>query len=137
MNNTNSIYDWIIVGGGISGISISEILCREGKSVLLLEKNSKLASETSKDFHEWVHSGALYTLVPDNLLTLRYLLGATDDIAEYYSSFSRMLCRSQFYLDSLPNHIWKLYKLPLFQHLYLLWNHFVPILQRKIEKRKQ
>ena len=74
MNNTSSIYDWIIVGGGISGISIAEILCREGKSVLLLEKNSKLASETSKEFHEWVHSGALYTLVPDNLLTLRYLL---------------------------------------------------------------
>ena len=90
MNNTSSIYDWIIVGGGISGISIAEILCREGKSVLLLEKNSKLASETSKEFHEWVHSGALYTLVPDNLLTLRYLLGATDDVIEFYSSFSRM-----------------------------------------------
>ena len=80
-----SSYDWIVIGGGISGIAISEILTRENKSVLLLEKNSELASETSKDFHEWVHSGALYTLVPDNLLTLRYLLGATDDLIEYYS----------------------------------------------------
>ena len=79
----NSSYDWIVIGGGISGIAISEILTRENKSVLLLEKNSELASETSKDFHEWVHSGALYTLVPDNLLTLRYLLGATDDLIEY------------------------------------------------------
>ena len=67
-----SLYDWIVIGGGVSGIAISEILCREGKSVLLLEKNQTLASETSKDFHEWVHSGALYTLAPDNLLTLRY-----------------------------------------------------------------
>jgi hypothetical protein len=83
-------YDWIIVGAGISGISIAEILCREGKSVLLLEKNDTLASETSKVFHEWVHSGALYTLVPDNLLTLRYLLGATDDLIEFYSSFPGM-----------------------------------------------
>lgn len=85
-----SIPDWIVLGGGVSGIAISEILTREGKSVLLLEKNSKLASETSKDFHEWFHSGALYTLVPDNLLTLRYLLGATDDLIEFYSCFSSM-----------------------------------------------
>lgn len=85
-----SIYDWIIVGGGISGIAVAEILCREDKSVLLIEKNELLASETSKQFHEWVHSGALYTLVPDNLLTLRYLLGATDDLLQFYGSFQRM-----------------------------------------------
>jgi hypothetical protein len=85
-----SIYDWIVVGGGVSGISVAEILCRENKSVLLIEKNDLLASETSKQFHEWVHSGALYTLVPDNLLTLRYLLGATDDLLQFYSSFPHM-----------------------------------------------
>jgi len=83
-------YDWIIVGGGISGIVIAEILCRGGKSVLLLEKNDKLASETTKVFHEWLHSGSLYSLTPDKLLTLRYLLGATDDLFDYYDSFTRM-----------------------------------------------
>ena len=83
-------YDWIIVGGGISGIAIAEILCRTGKSVLIIEKNKQLASETSKVFHEWLHSGALYSLMPDKLLTLRYLLGATDDLFEYYSDFPRM-----------------------------------------------
>lgn len=83
-------YDWIVVGGGVSGISVAEILCREGKSVLLLEKNDLLASETSKEFHEWMHSGALFSLVPDSLLTLRYLLGATDDLLDYYSAFTRM-----------------------------------------------
>ena len=88
MNNKK--YDWVIVGGGISGITIAEILCRDGKSVLLLEKNKQLSSETSKVFHEWLHSGSLYSLAPDKLLTLRYLLGATDDLFEYYSSFSRM-----------------------------------------------
>jgi len=86
----DSIYDWIVVGGGVAGISVAEILCREGKSVLLLEKNDLLASETSKEFHEWMHSGALYSLVPDSLLTLRYLLGATDDLMDYYSAFTRM-----------------------------------------------
>lgn len=90
MNTSEKKYDWIIVGGGVSGVSVAEILCRQGMSVLLLEKNEKLASETSKIFHEWLHSGALYSLVPDNLLTLRYLLGATDDLLEYYSSFPKM-----------------------------------------------
>lgn len=89
-NIQNDNYDWIVVGGGISGIVIGEILCRSGKSVLLLEKNDKLASETSKVFHEWLHSGALYSLTPDRLLTLRYLLGAADDLLEYYGSFKRM-----------------------------------------------
>jgi hypothetical protein len=97
MISTNLAYDWIIVGGGISGISIAEILARENKRVLLIEKNEKLVSETSKVFHEWMHSGSLYSLVPDNLLTLRYLLGATDDLFEYYQCFSRMnLIPSEF-----------------------------------------
>ena len=38
------LYDWIVIGGGISGITTAEILTREGHSVLLLEKNNSLAS---------------------------------------------------------------------------------------------
>ena len=90
-------YDWIIAGGGVSGIAIAELLCRDRMSVLLLEKNKQLVSETSKVFHEWMHSGALYSLVPDNLLTLRYLLGATDDLFEYYADddFDETDCREE------------------------------------------
>jgi hypothetical protein len=83
-------YNWIVVGGGISGIAVAEILCRGGDSVLLIEKNKQLSAETSKVFHEWLHSGSLYSLAPDRLETLRYLLGATDDLFEYYDSFPRM-----------------------------------------------
>ena len=31
-------FDWIVVGGGVAGISLSEILTREGHSVALIEK---------------------------------------------------------------------------------------------------
>ena len=86
-------YNWIVMGGGISGISIAEILSREGNSVLLIEKNKYLASETSKVFHEWLHTGALYTLVPDRMLTTRYLLGAIDDLIEFYDFFEGMNLR--------------------------------------------
>ena len=83
-------YEWAVIGGGVAGIAVSEILCREGHSVVLIEKNDKLASVTTREFHEWIHTGALYTLVPDRLITLRFILGAIDDLIEYYASFERM-----------------------------------------------
>jgi len=83
-------FDWIIVGGGVAGISLSEILTREGHSVALIEKNNKLAGEATREFHEWVHTGSLYTLVKDNMQTLKYVLGSLDDLLEFYSSFSKM-----------------------------------------------
>lgn len=83
-----SKYDWIIVGGGIAGISICEMLSRLGKKCLILESKDKLASGNSGDFHEWLHTGALYTLLPDRLLTTSYLLGAIDDLMSYYSGYA-------------------------------------------------
>jgi hypothetical protein len=83
-------YDWAIIGGGITGIVLGEILIREGHSVVLIEKNQTLASETTRDFHEWLHTGSLYTLIPDKLKTLKFILGAVDDLLEYYSCYERM-----------------------------------------------
>ena len=82
--------DWIIVGGGVTGISLSEILTREGHSVALIEKNNKLASETTREFHEWIHTGSLYTLEKNKMETLKYILGSLDDLLEFYSSFPKM-----------------------------------------------
>ena len=36
--------DWVIVGGGIAGITASEILTRNGHKVVLIEKEEELAS---------------------------------------------------------------------------------------------
>ena len=83
-------YEWAVIGSGIAGISIAEILTRQGHSVVLVEKNDTLASETTRDFHEWLHTGSLYTLVPDRLITLRFILGAIGDLIEFYSSYNRM-----------------------------------------------
>lgn len=83
-------FEWAVIGSGIAGIVSSEILTREGHSTVLIEKEEKLASETTRDFHEWIHTGSLYTLIPDNLLTLKFILGAIDDILEYYGSYKGM-----------------------------------------------
>jgi len=87
-------FDWVVVGGGIAGISLCEILTREGHSVALIEKNEKLAAQTTREFHEWFHTGSLYTLVKDEMMTLKYILGSLDDLLEYYSSFSAMNLRA-------------------------------------------
>ncbi len=103
---TKKRYNWIIIGGGISGLAIAEILSRENNEILIIEKNKYLASETSKVFHEWLHTGALYTLVPDRMMTTRYLLGAIDDLLEYYSYFEGMnLSKTQNGL-SITNQGW-------------------------------
>jgi hypothetical protein len=83
-------FEWAIVGSGIAGIITSEILTREGHSAILIEKNETLASETTREFHEWMHAGSLYTLIPDNLKTLKFILGAVDDLLDFYSSYERM-----------------------------------------------
>ena len=83
-------YEWAVIGSGIAGISIAEILSRQGHDVILIEKNEGLASGTTREFHEWLHTGSLYTLIPDRLKTLRFVLGAIDDLIEFYSSYERM-----------------------------------------------
>lgn len=83
-------FEWAVIGSGIAGIVAAEILTREGHSTVLIEKNEKLAAETTRDFHEWMHTGSLYTLIPDKLKTLKFILGAVDDLLEYYSSYENM-----------------------------------------------
>jgi len=83
-------HEWAVVGGGIAGIVLTEILAREGHSVVLVEQGEKLAGDTTGLFHEWIHTGCLYTLAPNHLHTLKFLLGAVDDLLEYYGAFERM-----------------------------------------------
>lgn len=81
-------YDYVVVGGGIAGIATAEILSRKaGVSVLLLEKADALATCTTGGFHEWLHTGALYTLLP-RFTTLKYCLGGLDDLLLFYQNFA-------------------------------------------------
>ena len=86
----SKVIEWVIVGGGIAGITAAEILTRNGHQVVLIEKKEELAGETSAVFHEWMHFGSLYTLFPGLNKTLRYVLGGVDDLIEYYSCFENM-----------------------------------------------
>ena len=84
--------DFAVVGGGIAGLAIAEMLQRSGASVVLLEKNKTLCSEASAEQQGWFHTGALYTALPNNFFC-RTMVGNLDDLVDYYSGFPNMNLR--------------------------------------------
>ena len=42
MSSSDNVYDWLIIGGGVSGSSLSHFLTQRGQSVVLLEKSRGL-----------------------------------------------------------------------------------------------
>ena len=51
------IYDVAVLGGGVVGCAILNKLTRIGKKAVLIEKNSDVATETSKANSGIVHAG--------------------------------------------------------------------------------
>ncbi|MBF0437413.1 MAG: FAD-dependent oxidoreductase [Magnetococcales bacterium] len=85
-------YDFIVVGGGIAGLAIAELLQRSGQSVLLLEASSSLCGMSSSDHQGWFHTGALYAAIPTPFF-FHGLIKNLDNLFAYYSHFPRMNLR--------------------------------------------
>lgn len=130
-------YDFLIVGGGIAGISIAELLQRSGKQVLLLEAEDSVFSGASGQQQGWFHTGAYYAPFPMSAY-FKTLVRNIDNITNYYGGFKNMnlrygsgLNRSQpegwfanetidyFYTSPLSNRISVLHK-PLWALAILL-----------------
>lgn len=86
------LYHFIVVGAGIAGIAVSELLQRSGRRVLLLEAKDKVGSEATAHQQGWFHTGSLYAALPNNSF-FRVLIGNLDDLFGYYSSFENMNMR--------------------------------------------
>ena len=83
------IYNYVIIGGGIAGISIAEILSRTSDKICLLEKERLLMSKSSSDQQGWFHIGSLYAFM-NNEEYLKGLIKNTKDIINYYCEFKRL-----------------------------------------------
>lgn len=86
-------FDFLVIGAGIAGLAISELLQRSGVSVCLVEANDKICAETTSQQHGWFHTGALYAALPSPRF-FRQLIGNIDDLLNYYAGFPGMNLRS-------------------------------------------
>lgn len=53
-----------ILGTGIAGLSVAEILSRNGWSITLLESSAELGGDASRRTQNWLHTGWLYAGLP-------------------------------------------------------------------------
>jgi hypothetical protein len=53
-----------VIGSGIAGLSIAEILSRNEWKVILVEKEPKIGGEASLSTQNWLHTGWLYAALP-------------------------------------------------------------------------
>ncbi len=97
--------DFAVVGGGIAGLAIAELLQRSGASTLLVEKNGRLCGEASAEQQGWFHTGALYAAMP-NQFFLRAMVGNLDDLVDYYSEFPGMNLRLEKHLSTTVRDGW-------------------------------
>jgi glycine/D-amino acid oxidase-like deaminating enzyme len=97
--------DFAVVGGGIAGLAISELLQRSGASVVLIERNKTLCSEASSEQQGWFHTGALYTALPDQFF-FRAMVGNLDDLIDYYQAFPNMNLRVDKHVSSASSEGW-------------------------------
>jgi len=105
MNASLSTFDFAVVGGGIAGLAISELLQRSGATVVLLEKNKTLCSEASGEQQGWFHTGALYTAHSDQFF-FRAMVGNLDDLLDFYRAFPNMNLRVDKHISSASSQGW-------------------------------
>lgn len=82
-------YDTIIIGAGAAGIATAELMSRNGKNVLLLESNDKVACGASVEHHGWYHMGSLYAIIKSGKF-MKACVKGTGDLLAYYAQFPRM-----------------------------------------------
>jgi hypothetical protein len=83
------MYDFTVIGAGIAGIAIAEILQRAGKRVLLLEAGKYACAEASSQQAGWFHTGALYAALPNPSFSTA-LVNNLNIIDTYYKDFENM-----------------------------------------------
>lgn len=105
MAKEERLKDFAVVGGGIAGLAIAEMLQRSGASVVLLEKNKTLCSEASAEQQGWFHTGALYTALPNNFFC-RTMVGNLDDLMDYYRGFPDMNLRVDKHIYTTDHDGW-------------------------------
>jgi hypothetical protein len=101
----NACSDFVVVGAGIAGLAVAELLQRSGASVVLLDRESRVCACASAEQQGWFHTGALYSALPTNF-SVRTMVGNLDDLIDYYSSFANMNLRVTKHVSAASREGW-------------------------------
>src|SRR5512140_1007927 len=53
-----------VLGSGIAGLSVAEILSRNGWKITVIESSTELGGQASRATQNWLHTGWLYAALP-------------------------------------------------------------------------
>ncbi len=85
-------YDIVIIGGGIAGIAIAELLSRKTNlSIKVIDHAPQLGTGASGKLEGWFHSGALYS-GNDDAQTFMNCINGIEDLINHYSTYSDGRC---------------------------------------------
>ena len=85
-------YDVLIIGGGIAGIAIAELLARTTSlRIKVIDCAPQLGTEASGKLEGWFHAGALYS-GHDDAQTFMNCLNGLQDLITLYSSYFPNRC---------------------------------------------
>ena len=85
-------YDVVVVGGGIAGLAIAELLARKSTlSIKIVDSASQLAGGSSGKLEGWFHTGALYCGL-DDAQTFVNCINSLEDLINLYGPYFNGRC---------------------------------------------
>jgi len=84
-----------VLGAGIAGLSLAEILSRNGWKITVLESSRELGGEASRATQNWLHTGWLYAALPGSAA----MLGCHRALGLFHATYDSVLPSSVLNLD--------------------------------------
>ena len=88
-----------VLGSGIAGLTVAEVLSRNGWRITLLDTAAELGGDASRCTQNWLHTGWLYAALPNKAA----MLGCNRALRLFHSMYDHVLSPGTLNLEHGPN----------------------------------